>query len=216
MYYQFLTEDRSGEALIEIVMEKIKQTYPDLIYRIKPFGGIVHFPKGNTAKEIKTKKLLNSLPTYLRGFDKSLQNISAVIVVVLDNDDRDAAEFQKELENVAMQHMIAIDHVFCLAIEEIEAWLLGDEDAVRAAYPQARLSALHSYRQDSICGTWETLADAVYKGGRQKMKKQPFSERGRIKNEWARKIGAHLDLTQNRSPSFNGFLFEIYKRAVIA
>lgn len=216
MYYQFLTEDRSGAALIEIVMEKIKQTHPDLSYQIKPFGGIGHLPKGNTAKDIKTKKLLNSLPTYLRGFDKSLRNISAVIVVVLDNDDRDAAKFQKELEAVAEQNRIIVDHIVCLAIEEIEAWLLGDEDAVRAAYPQARLSVLHSYVQDSICGTWETLADAVYKGGQQKMKKQHFSERGRIKNEWAREIGAHLDLTNNRSPSFNRFLSELYKRAAIA
>ena len=216
MYYQFLTEDRSGGALIEVVMEKIKLTYPDLSYQIKSFGGIGHLPKGNSAKDIKTKKLLNSLPTYLRGFDKSLRNISAVIVVVLDSDDRDAAAFQKELEKVARQTMIAVDHVFCLAVEEVEAWLLGDEEAVRAAYPQARLPALHSYRQDSICGTWETLADAVYKGGRQKMKRQPSSKRGQIKNEWARKIGAHLDLTKNRSPSFNGFLSEIYRRAAIA
>ena len=109
--------------------------------------------------------------------------------------------------------MIRVDHVICLAIEEIEAWLLGDEDAIVAAYPQAKLPVLHSYIQDSICGTWETLADVVYKGGQQIMRKQHYSERGRIKDEWAKKIGAHLDLSHNQSPSFNAFLSEIYKRA---
>ncbi len=54
---------------------------------------------------------------------------------------------------------------FCLAIEEGEAWLLGDLDAVRTAYPGARKAVLDEDVSDSRCGTWEVLADAVYPGG---------------------------------------------------
>ena len=212
MYYQFLIEDQSGASLIEAVMEKVKQSQSDITYKIKSFKGIGGFTKKNTVKETKTGKLLNDLATYLRGFNRSLQNIPAVIVVVIDNDDNDPIQYKRTLETVANQNMIRVDHVFCLAIEEIEAWLLGDEDAIVAAYPQAKLPVLHSYIQDSICGTWETLADVVYKGGQQIMRKQHYSERGRIKYEWAKKIGAHLDLSHNQSPSFNAFLSEIYKR----
>ncbi len=213
MYYQFLIEDQSGSSLIKIVMEKIKNIYPDITYRITSFKGIGGFTKKNTVKETRTGKLLNDLTTYLRGFNRRLQYSPSVVIVVLDNDDNDPIQFKKLLENVATQNMISIDHVFCLAIEEIEAWLLGDEAAVINAYPNARLTVLHSYIQDSICGTWETLADVVYKGGQQALKKQHFSERGRIKNEWAKSIGVYLDLENNKSPSFNSFIAEIFKRA---
>ncbi len=217
MYYQFLTEDQSGASLIEIIMAKVKQAYyPDISYNIVAFRGLGGFTKKNTVKETKTGKLLNDLATYLRGFNKALSSFPSAIVVVLDNDDNDPVQLKQSLENIANQNMISVDHVFCLAIEEVEAWLLGDEAAIVSAFPNAKLSALHSYKQDSICNTWETLADVVYKGGQQDMKKQPFYERGKIKDEWAKKIGIHLNLEQNKSPSFKLFLDEIYKRASVA
>ena len=43
------------------------------------------------------------------------------------------------------------------AIEESEAWLLGDREALIAAYPDINLEILDTYVQDSQCGTWELL-----------------------------------------------------------
>lgn len=216
MHYQFLIEDQSGASLIKIIMNKVAEEYPSTTFDIKSFKGIGGFTKKNTVKETKTGKLLNDLATYLRGFNKRLQYFSAAIVVVLDNDDNDPVLFKKTLESVAAQNMITVDHVFCLAVEEMEAWLLGDENAILSAYPNARIGALHNYVQDSICGTWETLADVVYKGGQQALKKQHFSTRGKVKNEWANNIGTYLDLRNNQSPSFNSFMSEIINRAAIA
>ena len=54
---------------------------------------------------------------------------------------------------------------FCLAIEEGEAWFLGDIPAIKQAYPKAKDTVLNRYVNDSICGTWELLADAVFPGG---------------------------------------------------
>lgn len=217
MHFQFLIEDQSGAALIEILMKKISLTNGDITYNCKPFKGLGGFTKKNTIKETKSGKLLNDLAIYLRGFNKSLQYIPAVIIVVLDNDTHNTEEFLAELNRVAQLNMITVDHVFCIAIEEVEAWLLGDEDAVLAAYPSAKIQQLHTYVQDSICGTWEVLADVVYPGGVSKLKKEcpTYIEIGKCKSEWAKKIGSHMDITHNNSPSFNHFITEITKRLSI-
>lgn len=182
---------------MEILMKKIVLSNPNITYDCKSFKGIGGFTKKNTLKETKSGKLLNDLATYLRGFNKSLQHIRAAIIVVLNNDDRDIDAFRSELESVA-----------------VEAWLLGDEKALLAAYPLARMQVLKAYAQDSICGTWEVLADAVYPGGIIRFKRDcpTYIEVGKYKSEWAQKIGKHMDLSFNKSPSFNYFMTEIEKR----
>lgn len=214
MHFQFLIEDQSGAALIEVLMQRISLINGDITYNCKSFKGLGGFTKKNTVKETKSGKLLNDLATYLRGFNKSLQYISAVIIVVLDNDTRNTDEFLAELNRVAQQNLITVDHVFCIAVEEVEAWLLGDAAAILAAYPLAKVQQLHAYVQDSICGTWEILADVVYPGGVSKLKKEcpTYIEIGKCKSEWAQKIGTHMNIEHNNSPSFKHFITEITKR----
>ena len=91
----------------------------------------------------------------------------------------------------------------------MEAWLLGDRAALRKAYPDARENVLQNYIQDSICGTWELLADAVYPGGSRKLKSLPYGETGRMKEEWAVHIARFMDFRNNASPSFQEFLSEV-------
>ena len=95
--------------------------------------------------------------------------------------------------------------LFRIAIEECEAWLLGDRAAVKSAYPDAEDSVLNNYVQDSICGTWEILADAVHPGGSSPLKKQGYPATGIAKCDWAGKIAPHLDVNQNQSKSFQVF-----------
>lgn len=216
MHFQFLIEDQSSEKLIDLIMKKVisENSTAEISYNCKGFKGIGGFTQKNTVKETKTGKLLNDLTTYLKGFDKSLSNIDSAIFIILDNDDRDVDVFRQELEAIAQKSMITIDYVFCIAIEEVEAWLLGDENAIRRAYPKAKLSVLHTYIQDSICGTWETLANVIYPGGISKMKKTcvSYMEIGAKKAEWAYNIGKFIDLEHNNSPSFKFFISELYKR----
>lgn len=150
----------------------------------------------------------------MRGFQRSLEGIPAVLFVVLDLDDNNYDWFVKELEGVAALNNITMDHVFCLAVEEVEAWLLGDELAIKAAYPKYRKSVLSSYIQDSICGTWEKLADVVFKGGVKGIKNQKLNWRdvGKLKTEWALNIGKHMNYENNRSPSFQNFMNNVVKR----
>ncbi len=213
MHFQFLVEDMSGGALIDIVMEKLVQQHASTTYQVKPFRGIGGIPKRSPTGNVKTQKLLTDLPMYLRGFARSLTGIPAAIFVVLDNDARDTAEFSQQLHELVTKTQAAADTEICIAIEEMEAWLLGDRDALRKAYPHARNAVLQKYKQDSICGTWEVLADAVYKGGAEALKRQgTYVEIGRCKMEWARNIGVHMALDSNKSPSFQHFLQEIRRR----
>jgi len=214
MHFQFLIEDQSSAMLVSTLMQALFSENEEVTFNCKSFKGIGGLTKKNTAKETKDGKLLNDLATYLRGFNKSLRNFPAAIIVIVDNDTRDIERFLRELNGVAQQNIIDVDHVFCVAVEEVDAWLLGDEAAILVAYPLAKLQPLHAYVQDSICGTWEVLADVVYPGGFSKMKKEcpTFVEVGKCKSEWGQKIGIHMDVRNNKSPSFNNFINELYKR----
>ena len=93
---------------------------------------------------------------------------------------------------------------------------MGDRNAVKAAYPRAKKHVLDAYMQDSICGTWEKLADAVYPGGSQALKRLGWPHTGRAKCEWAKKIAPRLDVETNRSISFQVFRDGIRNLAGIA
>lgn len=217
MHFQFLIEDYSGAVLINKVMSKFGNRY-NFTYDCKAFKGIGGFRSGHNVKDVKTNKLLSDLPIYLKGFDKSLKNIDACLFIVLDNDTRDTAEFKAELLKLADKLEINVDNVFCIAVEEMEAWLLGDERALFLAYPFAKEGKYKEYVQDSICGTWEILADVVYEGGIKKFKKDcpTYREIGKYKAEWAEKIGDFFDIANNKSPSFQYFINELQSRLEIA
>lgn len=218
MYFQFLTEDESTGIMVDHIMKKIKMQYEDkdIIWDIKPFKGIGHLGKTGTVLDRKTGKLLNGLPMYLKGFDKSLSNMEgAVIIVVLDNDRRDIEAFREKLEDIAACNMILCDYSFCVAIKESEAWLLGDKDAILKAYPDAKIQYLKRYDQDGICDTWEVLADIVYVRGLAGLKKKAggnYAEIGKAKYEWADQIAPKMDLHKNESPSFQYFISELERR----
>ena len=159
----------------------------------------------NPAKRI----LLDQLPGLLAGYGKS-QPDSAVVVLV-DVDDRDCISFKQELLQLLKRCHPRQRVLFRLAIEEIEAWLLGDKNAIRVGFPRAKLSALKSYRQDSICGTWELLADAVYPGGSSTLKAEGWPRIGQEKCRWASRVGVRLNVEANLSPSFHVFRSGVLK-----
>lgn len=96
--------------------------------------------------------------------------------------------------------------------KEGEAWLLGDLTAIMNAYPRAKTAVLDAYVNDSICGTWEKLADAVYTGGSQALSALGWQAVGAEKSRWAEEIAPRMDIAINDSPSFCYFLSKIQER----
>jgi hypothetical protein len=202
MHIEILVEDSSGAKLLEVLLPQLlgAQGEPHT-WRLHSYKGIGRIPAGLTAKGDPAKRiLLDILPKALRGYGKT-PGVDAV-VVVLDADKRDHKVFLTELNSVADACNAASKTLFRLAIEEIEAWYLGDRNALLGAYPRAKREVLDRYVQDSACGTWELVADAVYPGGSAAIKKAGWPLPGQVKHEWAEKIGPLMSLDQNVSPSF--------------
>lgn len=202
MHIEILVEDASGKKLLESLLPKLFGEQGDQhTWRLHSYKGIGRIPKdlnagGDPAKRI----LLNQLPKLLRGYGKT-PGIDAV-VVVLDSDRRNCVDFLTELKDLAASCNPAPNTLFRIAIEEMEAWYLGDRDALTTAYPRAKIDVLNRYAQDSVCGTWELLADAIYPGGSAAIRNAGWPLPGQIKYEWAGKIGPLLGLDRNVSPSF--------------
>ena len=206
MHFEILVEDQSGSISVDILLKKILGANgAEHSWRAHAYKGLGRIPKNLNPRTDPSKRLLlDQLPRLLRGYGESLAPSSAVVVVV-DLDDRDCMAFKRDLVAVLQACDPRPNTLFRIAMEESEAWFLGDRAAVKAAYPCARNSALDAYRQDSICGTWEVLADAVHEGGRAALAAEGWPTPGMAKCEWARAIAPHVDPDRNLSPSFRAF-----------
>ena len=205
MHIEVLVEDSSGAKLIETLLPLvIGQHGEPHTWRVHPYKGIGRLPVGLSAKADPSKRaLLDQLPRLITGYGKT-PGIDAV-VVVLDSDRRDCKAFLSELKTLHGNCRLAPNTLFRLAIEEMEAWFLGDRPALLAAYPRAKTDVLNRYKQDSVCGTWEFLADAVYPGGSAAIRSAGWPSPGQIKHEWVEHIGPRMDVERNQSPSFRKF-----------
>jgi hypothetical protein len=202
MHIEILTEDSSGQCLLEHLIPKLIGPLGEPhSWRFHAYRGVGRIPKGLLASADPSKRiLLDQLPRLLRGYVNT-HGIDAV-VVVLDTDARDCVAFLTELRSIAASCGASDIVLFRLAIEEIEAWYLGDRAALQRAYPKARMRALDQYMQDSICGTWELVAEALHPGGSLAIRRAGRPLPGQIKHEWADRIGPMLDPEINLSPSF--------------
>jgi predicted DNA-binding protein (UPF0251 family) len=150
---------------------------------------------------------LSQLPRLVQGYGKTWNssNYDGVLIIVCDLDARCLKEFRQELLNCINKCNSKPVTYFCIAIEEMEAWFLGDFLALQKAYPKTKISVLQTYKLDSICGTWEKLADAILKGGYKKLKEKGGNAIGKEKSIWAEKIAPYIDIDKNASPSFRYF-----------
>lgn len=208
MHFEVLVEDASGKAAIEILLPKIIDSKYNTfkVHAYKGIGG-GRIPPGLTSSSDPSRRiLLDQLPKLIRGYGKTFSsypsNCPVVLVVICDLDDRCLSSFRRELIDCVDKCDVKPDTYFCIAIEEGEAWFLGDIDAIKSAYPKAKDAILSSYVNDSMCGTWEKLADSVSSGGHKKLKQLGWHAVGKEKMAWANKISPYMNVEENKSPSF--------------
>ena len=217
MHFEILIEDLSGKKALDLLLPKLIDETQHT-FKVISYKGIGRIPKNlGRGKDASKRNLLNQLPRLLRGygntFSKYTEDCPASVFLVCDLDDKVRSDFLQELNDVLNACHPKPETRFCIAIEEGEAWFLGDRAAIKQVYPRAKDSVLNSYINDSICGTWEQLADAVFPGGAQTLSKQGWQVVGKEKSKWAEKITPHMDVDNNQSPSFNFFKDKIQELA---
>ncbi len=209
MHFEILIEDVSGKEMLENLVPRIlgdSHTYKIISYK----GLGRNIPKNlHSHPDPRKRILLDLLPKLIRGYGSAFAGFpagySAALVIVVDLDDRCLIKFKQELIDILNSASPKPEARFCFAIEEGEAWLLGDLNAILRAYPRANRRKLEMYENDSICGTWEVMADALHKGGSAGLAKGGYQQVGEAKFNWAKNITPHMNIDENNSPSFNYF-----------
>ncbi len=132
-----------------------------------PFKVIQHRGKGRLpvdplqTPDPRRQGLLDQLPAKLRVYGKELNSDTDRVLVLVDLDKQDCRDLKRRLLGI----LDACDPppvvMFRIAIEETEAFYLGDPRAISRAFPRARLKRMQDYDQDSICGTWEFFSNVI-------------------------------------------------------
>jgi len=194
MHIEFLVEEPSAEVALQNIIPKILK--PDVSFFIHPHQG--------------KPDLLEKLPDRLRGY-KSWLPKDWRIVVLVDADDEDCREIKGKLEETARDIRLITKSratpgsqfqvLNRLAIEELEAWFIGDVEALHAAYPRVSLNlgnkTKYRYPDEILGGTWEALERELQKVG--------YYSGGYSKISGARDISVNMVPERNRSKSFQLF-----------
>jgi hypothetical protein len=194
MHIEFLLEEESSAVTLDILMPKMLRQGDS--WKNHPFQGKLD--------------LLNKLPSRLKGYASWLPNDWRIVVLV-DRDNDDCLELKAKLEEMARRAGLVTKTASRgnspfrvlnrIATEELEAWFLGDVDAIVAAYPKVprSLAARRGYRDpDAIAGgTSEALERALQKAG--------YYATGIPKVEVARNVATHMQPQRNQSHCFNVF-----------
>jgi hypothetical protein len=180
MHLEILVEEPSAEVALNALVPKI---VPGATFKVHPHQGKKH--------------LLDRLPAKLAGYARWLPE-DWHIVVLVDEDREDCAALKKKIIADGRAARLPGPLLCRIAVEELEAWFLGDVPALVKAYAgvPANLGARKKYRDpDAITGgTWEALERVLQEAGHFKA--------GLAKIAAARTIAPHMNVEANTSRSF--------------
>jgi len=193
MRLHILVEGASEQALLEAWLPRFLPS--GHTYKIIRHQGKGKLPKNPSEKpDPRHHGLLDQLPAKLRAFGKSFNPDTDRVLVLVDLDNDDCSDIKKRMTDLLRYCNPAPTVLFRIAIEETEAFYLGDWKAIKKAFPKAKENKTANYVQDSICGTWELFREVI-----------GYESENKV--GWARQIGPHLT-TQwkgSRSLSFQHF-----------
>ncbi|MEO5362469.1 MAG: DUF4276 family protein [Magnetococcus sp. DMHC-8] len=214
MHFEILVEGQADLVTLSILMPRLVGPYRcPHTWKIHKHRGIGKLPAEGDVGRVNRKdhSLLHTLPGKLKVYGERMRE-DEMVVVLVDLDDRpDCRIFKQELVALLRHCPKQPRCLFRIAVQELEAWFLGDTAALYSAYPHARRAPLDACAQGSQSGTWESLADIIHPGswsallaagGRRGKRSCLVMDR---KQEWAKRIAPHMDVECNRSPSFQCF-----------
>jgi hypothetical protein len=198
MFIEILVEGYSDSISIKHILERGLNLQEDIDFRIHPHRGKGMLPKKiNSKPNPLDRSLLHQLPAKLRGY--SCLNDEYLILVVVDSDNENCRDLKSSL--VEMYNNLdkkPQNVLFRIVVEECESWFLADPNAIRSAYPRAKIERVINYRPDTVIEAWEKLAETLGK--------KPNDCDGGDKLEWASRISPHLDLEDPKSPSLKALI----------
>lgn len=192
-HLELLVEEPSMEVTLRLVVPRI---VPGTSFAVRTFNG--------------KPDLLENLPSRLEGYRDWSASGSLGVVVVVDRDDDDCRALLRRLDDMAHAAALAPASVSRrtpggilnrIAIEELQAWFLGDVAAMCAAFPgvPTSLRARRSFRDPDAVGggtaeAFERVLNAAghHRGGLRKMAA-------------AASIAPHPNVEANDSTSFQKF-----------
>ncbi|MCL4433554.1 MAG: DUF4276 family protein [Actinobacteria bacterium] len=195
MHLEVLVEEASAEKALSVLLPKI--VGPDVDFTIHVFQG--------------KRDLLDKLASRLKGYSHWIQGTHTKIAVLVDEDRQNCLALKEKLEKAAAEAGLSTKTAVGngnpflvlnrIAVEELEAWFIGDCDALRAAYPRISPSLENTSRfrdPDAVRGgTWEQLDRVLQQAG--------YHAGGMAKTRAAEEIAVHMDPYCNRSRSFKQF-----------
>lgn len=160
MKLHVLVEGSSEKALLSGWLPRL---LPAHAFKIYPHQGKGKLTAGFAQKpDPKHQGLLDQLPAKLRAWQRTLNPATDRIVILVDADDDDCADLKKRLKAMWQECCPKLPEAICIAVEETEAFYLGDEAGVRKAFPSAQFKRTGTrYKQDSVCGTWEFFQQVI-------------------------------------------------------
>jgi hypothetical protein len=194
MHVEILLEEPSAEAFLQTI-------FPSILPPPVTWNPVIFQGKAD---------LLRNLEPRLKGYHKWIPD-DWRIVVLIDEDRQDCHTLKQQMEAAAFKAGFATKTnpqrgvfkvINRIAVEELEAWLFGDIQALVEAYPgvSPNLGAKARFRQpDTIAGgTWEALEQILQQAG--------YYGGGLPKIEAAREVGQRMKLARNTSKSFKHFV----------
>ncbi len=194
-WVEVFVEEPSMEHALRVLIPKIR---PDLSesFQVHAFDGVTD--------------MLAKLPTRLQGYAGWMPP-DWRIVIVRDEDRKDCGQLKSELVQIARRAGLApkpkgrrtrdFQVLTRIAVEELEAWLLGDVPALVATYNgvPSTLGNQRAFRDPDAVrgGTWEALERVLQHAG--------HFLGGLPKIQVAREVAANMDPERNASKSFQAF-----------
>ena len=195
--FHVLVEGTSDDPTVTEIMTRRFGLSRGGQFQVHPHGGkgkLPHNPNGRPDPTDRT--LFGQLPAKLRGF--SVKGADVCIVVLVDQDDDNCIQLLADLQKMlAKLKKKPVNVLFRIAMEEIEAWFLADQQAIANAYPNASFNHVPGGDPDLIDDPSDILAGCLGIA-------LPCT--GQMKAEWAENISPHLDLDQPKSTSLAKFV----------
>lgn len=195
MRVEFLVEEPSAKAALEQLLPRLLPA--GCLARVRAFEG--------------WQDLLSDLPKLLQGYHRRIlrEGEADLRVVVLLGGDGICTRRKADLEARAAAAGLLTKTTAPLgqpfqvlnriAVQELEAWWLGDREAIMAAYPGVKLHHFKGLARDPDQPLKPSEALwSVLKQGR-------YFLSGKRKTQWATDISQHLDPARNTSASFRCF-----------